>query len=122
MPGCSRFGPVDFSDIVGSDPPAPIQLGVFEGAVGFIWADLWDEAVAIDGFEGRRSETGKTKEVQIPTDRFQYRYLIVLDENVDGEGRKLFATTDSEWADGYELNRAVLDRIMASLRFDVPEE
>ena len=31
--------------------------------------------------------------------------------------RTLVATTDTDWADDYDLARAVLDRIMASLEF-----
>ena len=31
--------------------------------------------------------------------------------------RTLVATTDTDWADDYDLARAVLDRIMASVEF-----
>lgn len=124
VPACSFFSPIPFTGTADGNLPTgvPISIGVFEGAVGYIWVDLYGEAVAIDGFEGGRSETGKTKEADVPTDTFQYGYLLLLDENVNGEGRKLQATTDSEWANGYEVNRAVLDRIMASLRIDGPQE
>lgn len=124
VPACSFFSPIPFTATADGNLPGgvPISMGVFEGAIGFIWVDLYSEEIAIDGFGGRRSETGKTKEADVPTDTFQYGYLLVLDENVNGEGRKLRATTDSEWANGYALNRAVLDRIMASLQFDTPQE
>ncbi|MCV0403840.1 MAG: hypothetical protein K5924_09020 [Chloroflexi bacterium] len=124
VPACSFFSPNPFTATADGTRPGgvPISVDALEGAVGFIWVDLYTEEIAIDGFAGRRSETGKTRDVDDPTDTLQYSYLLILDENLNGEGRKLMATTDSEWANGYELNRAVLDRIMASLRFDAPQE
>lgn len=117
VPACSWFSPT-FYEATGITRPAEIaiEIRVFEGDIGFIWVDLYSEDVTIAGFSGRRYETGMTKDPEQPTDTLQYSYLASLDAEPSG-GRKLWAFTGTEYGGEYELNRAVFDRIMASLRF-----
>ncbi|MEO7294597.1 MAG: hypothetical protein ABIZ57_00515, partial [Candidatus Limnocylindria bacterium] len=114
---CSWFSPVFYEATEGGPVPEEIaiEIRMFEGMVGFIWADLYTEEVTLDGLGARRSETGETKDPNTPTDQFQYSYLARLDASE--EGRKLWAFTGTEYGGDYELNKAVFDRIMASLEF-----
>lgn len=117
VPACSWFSPTFYELNDSGDRPEEIaiEMRVFEGAVGFIWVDLYSEEIALDGYAARRSETGMTKDAATPTDQFQYAYLASLDAEPDG--RKLWAFTGTEYGGDYELNMAVMDRIMASLEF-----
>ena len=117
VPACSWFSPVFYEATEGGPVPneIAIRISVIEGAIGFIWVDLYTEEVMLDGYPARRYETGMTKDVATPTDQFQYSYLASLDE--DSEGRKLWAFTGTDYGGDYALNKAVFDRIMASLEF-----
>ena len=114
---CSWFSPVFYEATEGGPLPEEIAIviTVFDGAIGFIWADLYTEELSLDGLAARRSETGQTKDPATPTDQFQYSYLARLDASHDG--RKLGASTGVDYGGDYELNKAVFDRIMASLKF-----
>jgi hypothetical protein len=117
VPACSWFSPT-FYEATGDTRPdeIAIEISVFEGDIGFIWVDLYSEEVRIGGFSGRRYETGMTKDPEQPTNTLQYSYLAILDPEGPGD-RKLWAFTGTDYGGEYELNRAVFDRIMASLRF-----
>jgi len=117
VPACSWFSPTFYELNPSGDMPEEIAMNitVFEGAVGFIWADLYTEQLIVGGFSARRAETGKTIDPETPTDVFQYDYLVRLD--ADSDGRRLWAFTGTDYGGDYELNKAVLDRIMASLEF-----
>jgi hypothetical protein len=114
---CSWFSPAFYElNEDGSRPEEiAIEIRVFEGAIGFIWVDLYTEDVVLDGFEARRYETGMTKEVSQPTNQLMYAYLSYLGNESDG--LKLWAFTGTEYGGSYGLNQAVMDRIMASLEF-----
>lgn len=118
VPACSWFSPTFYEATESGRRPdeIAIEIRVFEGAIGFIWVDLYTEEVSIDGFSGRRYETGMTKDPEQPTNVLQYSYLAYLDP-AQPEGRKLWAFTGTDYGGEYELNRAVFDRIMASLEF-----
>ncbi len=118
VPACSWFSPT-FYEVREGDPrpdEIAIEVHVSEGAFGFIWADLYTEDVIIGGFAGRRYETGMTTWPEQPTNELLYSYLAYLDLE-QPEGRKIWAFTGTEYGGDYELNRAVFDRIMASLEF-----
>jgi hypothetical protein len=117
VPACSWFSPTyyELNDSGERPEEIAIEIRVFDGAVGFIWADLYSEQIRLDGFDARRAETGMTKDPETPTDQFQYSYLASLD--ADSEGRKVWAFTGTDYGGDYELNKAVMDRIMASLEF-----
>lgn len=118
VPACSWFSPTFYEAGEGGVRPdeIAIEIGVFDGDIGFLWVDLYTEDVSIGGFMGRRYETGMTKDAEQPTNQLQYSYLAYLDSERSG-GRKLWGFTGTEYGGEYELNRAVFDRIMASLRF-----
>lgn len=118
VPACSWFSPTYYELNDSGDRPEEIAIEIrtLEGAIGFIWVDLYSEQLTLDGFDARRAETGRTKEAETPTDSYQYDYLVLLD--AESEGRKLWAFTGTDYGGEYELNKAVFDRIMASLRFD----
>jgi len=118
VPACSWFSPTFYELREDGDRPREIaiEIDVFSGAIGFIWADLYSENLVLDGFDARRYETGMTPDAAMPTDQFLYSYLAYLDDE-PSEGRKLWAFTGTDYGGSYELNRAVLDRIMASLEF-----
>lgn len=118
VPACSWFSPTFYEATEGAPLPDEIAIGisVFDDAIGFIWVDLYTEDVTIGGFSGRRYETGMTKDPAQPTNVLQYTYLAYLDPEPP-EGRKIWASTGTDSGGAYELNRAVLDRIMASLEF-----
>jgi len=117
VPACSWFSPVFYElNEDGSRPEEiAIEISVFHGAIGFIWVDLYTEDVVLDGFGARRYETGMTKEASMPTNQLMYAYVSYLGNESDG--RKLWAFTGTEYGGSYSLNRAVFDRIMASLEF-----
>ncbi len=116
-PACTWFSPVYYEVTDPDEVPAEIAItvGAFEGEVGFLWVDLYSQNVNIDGVAGRRFEHGYTKEADMATDQYQYNYLLRLDEL--SEGAKIWAITDTNLPGDYPLNKAVLDRIMASLEF-----
>ena len=119
-PACSWFSPGFYEVTDPDEVPAEIAITInaFEGAVGFLWVDLFSEDVEIDGVSGRRFEHGYTKEADTATEQYEYNYLIRLDE--DSEGAKIWGITSTNLPGDYALNKAVLDRIMASLEFDDP--
>lgn len=118
VPACSWFSPTFYEADEGGQRPEEIaiQIGIVEGAIGFIWADLYTEEVTIGGVAGRRYETGMTKDPTQPTNTLLYSYLAYLDPSAI-DGRKIWAFTGTDYGGEYELNRAVFDRIMASLEF-----
>jgi len=117
VPACSWFSPILYDPVEGGPRPVEIaiEIRVFDGNVGFIWVDVYSEEITLDGFPARRYETGMTKDVATPTNTFQYDYLARLDDRDDG--KKIWAFTGTEYGGTYELNKAVLDRIMASIDF-----
>jgi hypothetical protein len=118
LPACSWFTPEFFEVTEPGEAPDQIWIssGVTEGAIGYIGTtEIYsDEAVTIDGFEARRVEYNPNP-MGDPEYR-RYHYTIILDEGAGGP--TFVAGTDTDMAGDYELARAILDRIMASLEFD----
>lgn len=117
-PACSWFSPVFYEVTDLDEVPAEIAITVmaFEGEYGFLYVDLYSEDVEVDGVSGRRFEHGYTKEVDAATDQYQYNYLVRL--GAEAKGPRVWAITGTYLPGDYALNKAVLDRIMASLEFD----
>lgn len=118
VPACSWFTP-DFFEITQPGETSDeiwISLGVIDGAIGYIGTTevFSDEAVTIDGLEARRVEYNPNPNGD-PEYR-RYHYVIQLEGALDGPN--FVAGTDTDIAGDYELARAVLDRIMASLNLD----
>jgi hypothetical protein len=121
LPACSWFAPVQFAidDVKDVPSEVAIWISVFPGASGTVnqaVVSLYEE-VTIDGYSGwRREQTGTIYEgggfeAQLPG----YAYVAVLGPERAVEPT-LRAFTASDGSNDYELNKAVLDRMMA--RFD----
>jgi hypothetical protein len=119
-PACSWFSPVFFEVTDPEEVPTEIAMtiGAFDGGIGQIpeWPRVDRGTVRIGPYEFTRFEDF------IPGDMFfwtdyerHYTYVAWLDD--DYQGQKLIAGLGSAAGD-YDLNRAVLDRIMASMQFD----
>jgi hypothetical protein len=117
-PACSWFTP-DFFEVSDSgEAPAEvwISIGVIDSAYGYIGTTqvFANDAVTIGDHAGRRVEFNPD-----PNGRPGYRafnYTVDFGEGTD-TGPTFIAGTDIDSADDYELAKAVLDRIMASLEF-----
>jgi len=121
-PGCSWFGPEPFAQapaaLVRITRPLGVPIGLSVGATGLgqipEWPRLLAEHVVISGVDAQRTEDlapGTPEELM-------YGYTASLD--ADLMGLKLIAGTTSSAAEdmrGYVLNKAVLDRMMATLEF-----
>jgi hypothetical protein len=125
-PACSWFSPT-FFEVKGADVPDEIAIviGSFEGGIGFIHEPDYSvsDQVEIDGWKASRTEEigGLGADVWLPRSRFTYQYTIWAAE--DYLGLKVIATTTNDHEGDYALNKAVLDRLMSSLRFeDAPAE
>jgi len=117
LPACSWFSPIQF-DVpaqLGDGTTVPdevvIVVDVFEGGVGQILEipRTLSEEVPLDGRQGYRFEERVNEEPP----GYIYSYGAWLDGN--HLGRKIAAHTQSAPGREYQMNRAVLDRMMASL-------
>ncbi len=116
LPACSWFAPTQFDVptqfVEGTAVPdeVVIEVGVFEGGVGQIleWPRTLSEEVALGGRQGYRFED----RVNEAPPEYIYSYGAWLDENP--LGRKVAGYARSAPGD-YHINKAVLDRMMASL-------
>lgn len=124
-PACSWFGPEPFNVTirpVAVSPPPPdgvwIEMRAVDGSAGYttITPIYLHESVSLDGYEGSRAEFGPSTLDEIES-RPEYRayWYVVPFERV---GPTFIAETDLDLAGDYPLAKAVLDRIMATIRFD----
>jgi len=134
VPACSWFSPVlyeatgNYSGRDASPPPDEVVIvmnysrGV-GGIGGFGEPVRFSEQLAVDGREGVRDETVGAGDGLVPLGGYRYQYTITVAgvlPNEDNSAVVLFASTTWMPADDsatYELNEAVLDRIMASITF-----
>lgn len=125
-PACSWFAPEPF-DLsirpVAVKPGPPdgvwISMRVVDGNAGYtsITPIYLSENVTLGGYEGQRAEFGPSTGDEIAA-RPEYRgywYVIPFAEI----GPTFIAETDLDLADDYPLAKAVLDRTMASITFQV---
>jgi hypothetical protein len=112
-PPCSWFTPEYFEvEVAGSAPDEIwIEVAVVDATVGYtsLTEVFYREDIELDGRDGRRVEFNPQ-----PTDDpalRAYHYVIPLGD----AGPTFVALTDNRMADDYELAKAVLDRLMASL-------
>ena len=114
VPPCSWFSPIPFQLDGTEKIPADVAIGlsIVRTGLGQIpeLPRILHEEVTIAGFTGFRSED------MIPGDPpdFAYSYAAWLD--ADPTGLKLLGSTGTTSAGDYALNKAVLDRMMASLQ------
>jgi hypothetical protein len=120
---CTWISPAEFVLPTAVRPPPPdgvvITVEVLPGGFGWYYQPTFtvDDVISIDGFEGWRREEvagcfpGYGCRALPPT----YTYAAPLGEHI--WDRTMLAVTSSEGVPNYELNKAVLDRIMASIEF-----
>lgn len=116
---CSWFTPEYFEvDVPGETPEQIwISIGLIEGIFGYNMltpTESGDE-VEIDGYDGHRAEYRRLDDINdTDSDDLRYHYVVPLETT----GPTLIAGTDVGRADDYELAKAVLDRMMASMELD----
>jgi hypothetical protein len=122
VPACSWFSPTSYEVTTSDEVPdeVVITITVFPGPLGsFTQPDLsLQEEVPISGFVGyRREQVGVTYESggheALPP---SYHYFVVRGQPSQ-DGPRILASSESEGVLDYSLNKAVLDRMMASLEF-----
>lgn len=122
VPACSWFSPTTYElSEDGSVPPEiVIEITSFEGGIGFIYEPDYTitDQVTVDGWSAARTEEvgGMGIDGFLPRSLFTYEYTIYASD--DDFGLKVRARTSTDDPGSYEHNKAVLDRIMASMRFD----
>lgn len=128
-PPCSWFSPTYYELTLG--PPWPpseivIILDVFDGGFGSTWSPVYtvDESVAVDGFAGMRREViAECFPGPCRSEPPLYYYVAYIGDPYIGDpvprsfGLTMVARAPSERSVDYELTKAVLDRIMASIEF-----
>lgn len=120
-PACSWFSPT-FFEVEGPEVPDEIAITIasFEAGIGFVHEPDYSvsDQLTVDGRTASRTEEvgGIGADGWLPRSLFTYQYTIWASD--DPLGLKVVATTSNADAGSYEVNKAVLDRIMASLRFD----
>lgn len=123
VPACSWFSPTSYEVTTSNEVPdeVVITINVYLNPLGsFTQPELsLHEEVPIGGFVGyRREQVGVTYEgagyEALPP---AYQYFVVSGDP-RGEAPRILASSESEGVLDYSLNKAVLDRIMASLAFE----
>jgi hypothetical protein len=117
VPACSWFSP-EFYEVDDFDElPEEIAIEIFwlEGERGFLGEPISREDVTVGLQAAVRVEVGGTGED--PTgDGTSYEYVIRLGPTPE-EGPNIVARTDTSMGGDYELNKAVLDRMMTTIEF-----
>lgn len=126
-PACSWFSPVFFE--VADPARTPTEVGITmeyraeAGGIGGLGQPIYAETLEVDGRPANRNEQVGTGGGFLPLGSFRYTYTVAPSGTYsDGETLEpiLFATANWLPTDAvrrYELDRAVLDRIMASFQF-----
>lgn len=113
---CSWFGPEPIEAVDSTEVPAQVAIvvHVFEGGVGQIpeYPRTDGGEVVLDGVSFGRFED----KISFQPPDFVYHYIAWLDANY--LGTKLTGSTLASAAGDYVVNRAVLDRMMATLELE----
>lgn len=116
---CTWFTPDFFEvDVPGETPEEIwISIGLVDGLIGYNMLTPVEssEEVEIDGLAGHRAEFRVLESIgDTESAVLTYHYVIPFET----DGPTLVATTNVVMADDYELSKAVLDRIMASMQLE----
>lgn len=121
VPPCSWFSPTFYEADDSGDVPDEIAITIeyLDGDFGSFEELLSREEVLVGStqianrveWRGAEGEGG-----MMPTDWLQYAYLVQLGPTEE-EGPNLLVQTNTDMGGDYELNKAVLDRIMATIEF-----
>ena len=116
VPACSWFSP-GFYTVAGDELPDEIAIEIFwlDGARGYLGEPMSRDEGMIAGQSAARIEIGDTSD-DPDGDGTMYEYVVQLGPPGE-EGPTLVARTDTDMGGDYELNKAVLDRIMATMEF-----
>ena len=116
VPACSWFSPTFYEVDDSRDRPDEIAIEIFvvEGDRGYTGEILSREEVIVGSTQaGFRLEVDATSD---GADGTSYEYVVQLGPTLE-EGPNLVARTGTEMGGDYELSKAVLDRIMATIEF-----
>ena len=116
VPACSWFSPEVFTVDDFDDIPDEIAIEIFwlAGDRGYHGEILARDEGIVGGQYAARVEVEGTPDDA--TGGTSYEYVIQLGPTPE-EGPNLVARTDTDMGGDYELNRAVLDRMMATIEF-----
>lgn len=116
FPPCVWFAPGFYTvpDITNVPDEIAIELFRIDGARGYLGDPVSREEVIVGGQSAVRIEISGTSDNQ--SEGTMYEYVIQLGPTPE-EGPNLIARTDTNMGGDYELNKAVLDRIMATIEF-----
>jgi len=116
VPACSWFSPTfyEVDDPANVPDEIAIQVFVLQGDRGYTSEPISREEVIVGA-----TQTAVRIEVEGTSnsdDGTMYEYVVQLGPTLE-EGPNLVARTDTDMGGDYELNKAVLDRIMATMEF-----
>ncbi len=116
FPPCIWFAPGFYTVPDATQVPDEIAIELFriDGARGYLGDPVSREEVVVGGQSAVRIEISGTADNQ--SEGTMYEYVIQLGPTLE-EGPNLIARTDTDMGGDYELNKAVLDRIMATIEF-----
>ena len=112
VPACSWFSPTFYEADESGEVPAEIAITIeiLDGERGYHDDFISNEEVIV-------GTTQDAHRVEVESDgTTMYEYVVQLGPTPE-EGPNLLARTDTDMGGDYELNKAVLDRIMATIEF-----
>lgn len=116
FPPCVWFSPTFYEVEDETRRPDEIAIEIFwvGGDYGWFTEEFSREDVAVGTQRGVRAEIAGTSDD--PANGTTYLYVVQLGPTAE-EGPNLVARTDTDMGGDYDLNKAVLDRIMATIEF-----
>jgi hypothetical protein len=116
FPACVWFSPTFYEVVDETQRPDEIAIEIFwvGGDYGWFTEEFSREEVTVGTQRGVRAEIAGTPDDS--ANGTTYLYVVQLGPTSE-EGPNLVARTDTEMGGDYDLNKAVLDRIMATIEF-----
>lgn len=116
FPACVWFSPTFYEVVDETRRPDEIAIEIFwvGGDYGWFTEEFSREEVAVGTQRGVRAEIAGTPDDS--ANGTTYLYVVQLGPTSE-EGPNLVARTDTGMGGDYDLNKAVLDRIMATIEF-----
>ncbi len=118
-PACIWFSPTNYDVPDPAVVPEEIAITIewVEEASGWVDDPVSHEEVVVGGQAAQRVEfAGAGPAGQLHPDDYR-AYLYRIELGPPGEGPTLWVTTSNEMGGDYELNKAVMDRMMATIEF-----
>ena len=116
FPACVWFSPTFYEVVDETERPDEIAIEILwiDGDYGWSTEEFSREDVAVGTQRGVRAEIAGTADDD--ANGTTYLYVVQLGPTPE-EGPNLVARTDTDMGGDYALNKAVLDRIMATIEF-----